>query len=59
PVKQPSGGPIGTGLPGTAIRNPGPGTDSIISIKNNDSRKITAAKLRIKKAEETIRRFDT
>lgn len=60
PTERPaSGGPAGAGLPGTAIGNPGPRTDSIIGIKNDNGRKVTAVKLCVKEAEEAIYYFDT
>ncbi|KAL0469291.1 hypothetical protein QR685DRAFT_443356, partial [Neurospora intermedia] len=44
-----TGEPVGASLPGTTAGNPGPGVNSIISIKNNNRYKVTAVKLRINK----------
>ncbi|KAK3947358.1 hypothetical protein QBC32DRAFT_224365 [Pseudoneurospora amorphoporcata] len=41
-----AGGPdIGAGLPGTAARNPGPSTDTMTGIVDDDGREVKAAEL--------------
>ncbi|KAK3947947.1 hypothetical protein QBC32DRAFT_199695, partial [Pseudoneurospora amorphoporcata] len=45
PTNNPTGGPVRTGLPGTAVRVPSPGTDAITGIVNNDGNQVKAAEL--------------
>ncbi|EAA28871.1 hypothetical protein NCU05907 [Neurospora crassa OR74A] len=43
PTGNLAGGPAGAGLPGTAARDPGPGTDAMTGIMDDDGNRVKAA----------------
>ncbi|KAJ4329597.1 hypothetical protein N0V85_009981, partial [Neurospora sp. IMI 360204] len=51
-----AGGPdTGAGLPGTAVRNPGPSTDTMTGIMDDDGREVKAAELLARENAQTHR----
>ncbi|KAJ4361322.1 hypothetical protein N0V85_009417, partial [Neurospora sp. IMI 360204] len=55
PTGNPAGGPAGAGLPGTAARDPGPGTDAMTGIVDDDGNQVKAAELLTREEARTRR----
>ncbi|CCC14526.1 hypothetical protein SMACR_09425 [Sordaria macrospora] len=55
PTGNLAGGPAGAGLPGTAARVPGPGTDAMTGIVDDDGKEVKAAELLAREEARTRR----